>query len=261
MFVMIEYSTSLIAGRSIIRENKGNILPTFAYSVLDNYITGEIVIDECSALIGTSAGIYVVVGNEKNDKFLDLLMVKFKSRKIANQRFTLFSSSLNWDNRIKKLFGAELKQLQRYSFKFNEDNFSKLSKTNLPDNFQLNMTNEESIHGNRNFYIEYIIKYWGTVENFMTKGFGFSVTQNNVHAGECVSIFSSLGFAEIDIVTNDHFRGRGLAQCTSEAFILECLNRKLTPKWDCDIHNLASINLARKLSFANPEKYSVFVRK
>ncbi|MGQ3480109.1 GNAT family N-acetyltransferase [Paenibacillus sp. TY11] len=253
---MMEYSTS-----AILRENKGNILPTFAYSVLDNYITGEIVVDESSALIGTSSGIYVVVGDVKNDNFLDLLMNKFKSRKVTNQRFTLFSLSENWDNKIKELIGAELKQLQRYSFKFNESNFLKLSKTNLPDKFQLNKTNEEALHENRSFNITYIIKYWGTVENFIQKGFGFSVTQNNVHAGECVSIFTSLGFAEIDIITNDHFRGRGVAQCTSEAFILECLNRTLTPKWDCDIHNRASINLARKMSFGNPERYSVFVRK
>ncbi|WDH95466.1 GNAT family N-acetyltransferase [Paenibacillus urinalis] len=252
----MEYSNS-----AILSENKGNILPTFAYSVLDNYITGEIVADESSALIGTSSGIYVVVGDEKNDNFLDLLMNKFRSRTVSNQRFTLFSLSENWDNKIMELIGTELKQLQRLSFKFNEKNFMKLSKTKLPDKFLLNKINEEALHENRRFNIPYIIKYWGTVENFTEKGFGFSVTQNNVNAGECVSIFSSLEFAEIDIITNEHFRGKGVAQCTSEAFILECLNRTLTPRWDCDIYNHASINLAKKLSFGNPERYSVFVRK
>ncbi|MHA7963244.1 GNAT family N-acetyltransferase [Paenibacillus sp. CAU 1782] len=258
---MNEYLTSAIFVKDILRENKSNIIPTFAYSVLDNYIAGELVVDECSALIGTSSGIYVVVGNEKNDNFSDFLIDKFKSRKITNERFTLFSSSENWDKRIKELFGAELKQLERYSFDFNENHFLKLSKANLPDNFQLNKTNEARLYENRNFNIAYIIKYWGSVENFMQKGFGFSVIHNNVPAGECVSIFSSLEYAEIDIITNDHFRGRGVAQFTAEAFIIECLNRNLIPRWDCDVHNLASINLARKLSFAEPERYSVFVKK
>lgn len=247
--------------RSLIKENKASIYPTFAYSVLDDYIHGEIFIDEYSALIGTSSGIYAVVGNENSEHFLSLLMNKFKSRKIANQRFTLFSSSEKWDERIKEHFQTELKPLQRYSFHFNEDNFLTLNKAILPDNFQLTKMNEAALQTNQVFNRAYITQYWDSAENFMQKGIGFSAMHNGAHASECVSIFSSLDFAEIDIATDNHFRGRGLAQCTAEAFILECLKQQVTPRWDCDIHNLASIKLAGKLGFANPVKYSVFVGK
>lgn len=257
----MKIDASVIAARNIMEVNQGNSYPTFAYSVLDRYIDGDIIIDKSSALIGTSSGIYAVMGDEANDDFASRLMHEFKRREMLNQRFTLFSSSERWDRRINELFGAQLQQLQRYSFTFNEHRFLKDSRAGRPDGFRLNRTNEESLEDHREFDAAYIRKYWGSVERFVDKGFGFFVTDHEVIAGECVSIFSSDPYAEIDIVTNPLFRGRGVAQCVAEAFILESLDRKVTPRWDCDLHNTASIRLAQKLNFAAPETYSLYVRK
>ena len=251
-------------GRNIIEESKDHVLPTFAYSVLDNYITGDIVIDEGSLLIGTSSGIYVAVGNEQNDNFSDLLIQIFMKRKNSDQRFTLFSPTQAWDGRINELFGGELRPLQRYSFRFNLSDFPRRISS-LPNDFQCNKINEDTLQSSSDFNESYIIKYWGSVERFLEKGFGYCITQSNiahknVHASECISIFSSSEFAEVDIATNDQFRGKGLAQANAEAFITECVERELTPRWDCDIHNTASIRLAGKLGFGNPAQYSIFVR-
>lgn len=256
---------AVMTGRHIIEESKDHVLPTFAYSVLDNYITGDIVSDEGSLLIGTSSGIYVAVGNEQNANFSDLLVRMFMHRKNSNQRFTLFSPTQAWDGRINQLFGGELKSIQRYSFHFNESDFSRRSISSLPSDYQCKPIGDDTLQSSRDFNESYVIKYWGSVERFLEKGFGYCITQSNiahsnVHASECISIFSSSGFAEVDIATNDQFRGKGFAQFNAEAFILECIERELTPRWDCDIHNTASIRLAGKLGFANPAKYSVFVR-
>ncbi|WP_339255006.1 GNAT family N-acetyltransferase [Paenibacillus sp. FSL P2-0136] len=245
----------------IIDANQGKDYPTFAYSVLDHYIAGDIIVDKSSALIGTSSGIYTVVGDETNDDFAPMLMHEFKRREMLNQRFTLFSSSERWDRRINELLGAKLQRMPRYSFTFNEHRFMQSQRVGIPDGFRLNRTNKESLEVNREFDAAYIRKYWGSVERFADKGFGFFVTEHDVFAGECVSIFSSEQYAEIDIVTNPLFRGKGVAQCVAEAFILECLERQITPRWDCDLHNTASIRLAQKLHFAAPETYSLYVRK
>lgn len=81
---------AVMIGRNIIEENKDQVLPTFAYSVLDNYIAGDIVSDEGSLLIGTNSGIYVAVGDEQNDHFSDLLVQTFMQRKILT-RDSLYS--------------------------------------------------------------------------------------------------------------------------------------------------------------------------
>lgn len=107
----------------IIDANQGKDYPTFAYSVLDHYIAGDIIVDKSSALIGTSSGIYTVVGDETNDDFAPMLMHEFKRREMLNQRFTLFSSSERWDRRINELLGAKLQRMPRYSFTFNEHRF------------------------------------------------------------------------------------------------------------------------------------------
>lgn len=258
---MMDKSISFQAARDLMEEHNNNIHPTFAYSILDQYITGEVDVDAGSALIGTSSGIYVVVGDERNAHFLDLLLHKFKSRRTANQRFTLFSSSELWDRSILKLFGAELAQQQRYAFDFNKEHFLGSGRVQCPANFRLHNINQEAINAKSTFDSAYITQYWGSADNFLNKGFGFFVTQDNQYASECISIFSSLSCAEIDIVTHEHFRGRGLAQYMSEAFIQECIDRGLSPKWDCNIHNLASTRLTGKLGFVHPRTYSVFVRR
>lgn len=112
---MIENEASAIAARNIMDADQDNTFPTFAYSVLDSYIDGDIIVDKSSALIGTSSGIYTVVGDETNDDFAPMLMHEFKRREMLNQRFTLFSSSERWDRRINELLGAKLQRMPRYS--------------------------------------------------------------------------------------------------------------------------------------------------
>lgn len=252
---------SVIAARNIMDANQGKNYPTVAYSVLDRYIDGDIIVDKSSALIGTSSGIYTVVGDETNDDFASRLLHEFKRREMLDQRFTLFSSSERWDRRINELLGAELQRKQRCSFTFNEQRFMQSGKVVIPKGFRLNRINEESLEGHREFDAAYIRKFWGSLERFVDKGFGFFVTEGEVIAGECVSIFSSDQYAEIDILTNPLYRGRGVAGCVAEAFILESLERQITPRWDCDLRNTASFQLAQKLNFAAPETYSLYVRK
>lgn len=78
---------------------------------------------------------------------------------------------------------------------------------------------------------------------------------------EGVSIFKSKNYAEIDIITDSNYRGKGLASVVAEQFIDYCLSENIQPRWDCDVDNSASINLASKLGFINPEKYDVYTIK
>ncbi|TXC86031.1 GNAT family N-acetyltransferase [Metabacillus litoralis] len=76
---------------------------------------------------------------------------------------------------------------------------------------------------------------------------------------ECTSIFSSESLIEIDIATQFDFQGIGLATKIGKEFITYSLQRNLIPRWDCDVSNRSSINLAKKLEFTNPKEYTVFV--
>ncbi|WP_251553680.1 GNAT family N-acetyltransferase [Neobacillus muris] len=120
---------------------------------------------------------------------------------------------------------------------------------------------ENLIFRSSEFHHAYIKEYWYSLSHFLNHGFGFCLLKDGQIACECISIFPSSEFAEIDIVAQEPFRGMGLAQTSAQLFIDCCLEKNLTPTWDCDVNNLASIKLAEKLGFERPSIYSVFVKK
>jgi RimJ/RimL family protein N-acetyltransferase len=245
-------------------ENKDKeTYPTFAYSILHNYIPGQIYMDELekTALIGTNSGIFVVAGDEMNNGFQSLLLEIYKSRKNENKRFTLFSPTKEWDQVINKLFETELRQMHRYSFHFNKSTYSAIKKGEVPKEIKVKRIDEKIITKSMEFNESYLNEYWGSVSNFLENGFGYCLLHNDTVVSECISIFTSPQFAEIDIATQNKYRGMGLARNVAVIFIEHCIEKNMKPKWDCDVNNLASIKLAEKLGFENPIEYSVFVRR
>ncbi|MED4206182.1 GNAT family N-acetyltransferase [Neobacillus mesonae] len=254
---------SITAFNKIINvvEGKAKAVPTFSYSVLNNYIRGSVYANSETpetVLIGTESGIYFVAGKEDNQEFNEFLFELYCQRKSKNLRFTLFSSSEYWDCVINELFKENIKQLSRYSFVF--DNKKQFHDKNLLANgYFIRRINEELITYSSEFNEDYYKEYWGSVSNFIKNGFGFCILHKGKVVSECTSIFSSLQFSEIDIATHEDYRGQGLASIIAKTFIDHCLENEIIPRWDCDKLNKSSIKLAEKLGFGNPVKYSIFV--
>ncbi|MEH7121874.1 GNAT family N-acetyltransferase [Bacillus sp. JJ1773] len=235
--------------------------PTFAYSVLDGYIKGTVYAESRftnSVLIGTNSGIYFAAGESDNLDFNHFLFELYRQRKNKKSRFTLFSSSKQWDYTIKNQLKDEIKQLSRFSFTYEND--KKLDDNNLLScDYSIEKINTENIKKSLEFNEEYYNKYWGSISNFIENGFGFCILHNRKVVSECTSIFSSQQFAEVDIATHKDYRGQGLASIIANAFTEHCLKNRIVPRWDCDVSNTSSIHLAEKLGFVNPVEYSIFV--
>lgn len=244
--------------------NKNNITcPTFVYSILDGYIQGTVYVDSTSqksVLIGTKSGIYFVGGEVDNLDFNNFLFELYRYKKNNKSRFTLFSSSSKWNCAIMSQLKEEIKQRRRFSFNYNFD--KEIDKTILQSSeYSIKKINAEIIKNSLEFNEAYYKEYWGSTSNFLKNGFGFSILHNERVISECSSIFSSQEFAEIDIFTHKDYRGKGLANIIATSFIEYCLKNSIVPKWDCDVTNESSINLAGKLGFVEPVEYSIFVYK
>jgi RimJ/RimL family protein N-acetyltransferase len=242
-------------------EGKVKTVPTFSYSVLNNYISGSVFADSKTpetVLIGTESGIYFIAGKENNPKFNDFLFELYYQRKSKKLRFTLFSSTEYWDCVIKKQFNDSIKQVSRYSFVF-DDNKQSHDKNLFTSDYCIKRINEELITNSLEFNEDYYKEYWGSVSNFTEIGFGYCILHKGKVVSECTSIFSSPQFSEIDIATHEDYRGQGLATTIAKTFIDHCLENDIMPRWDCDILNKSSKKLAEKLGFENPVKYSIFV--
>ncbi|WP_313893201.1 GNAT family N-acetyltransferase [Psychrobacillus sp.] len=247
----------------LLENNDEEIYPVFAYSILNKYINGQFYLDELekSLLIRTDSGIFVVAGDEMNKDFYQLLKENYNIRKNANERFTLFSPSQKWDQAINELFGKELKQIYRYSFQFNKGTYSSIKKSEIPKEFTLVEMDEKTITKSIDFNESYFNEYWGSVSKFLENGFGYCLLHSETVVSECTSIFCSPQYAEIDITTQEKYRGMGLGQKVAEIFMERCIEKRINPKWDCDINNVASIKMAERLGFENPIKYSIYVRR
>ncbi|HEY8601358.1 MAG TPA: GNAT family N-acetyltransferase [Thermomicrobiales bacterium] len=91
--------------------------------------------------------------------------------------------------------------------------------------------------------------FWGGYERFLTKDFGFAALAGDELVSVAYAAAVGGGEANIDVITAERFRRRGLAARVCTAFIDHCQGHGLVATWDCDSDNAASAALARSLGF------------
>ncbi|WP_377864239.1 GNAT family N-acetyltransferase [Bacillus sp. R86525] len=249
----------------------GKILPilesytrttTFAYAVCDQMIDGEVFANEklTAGLIITVNGIYYLFGDTHDSSYNEDVFSYIKTAiEKTEKRFTLFTSSAEWEMMIEEHFSNALRKIPRMKFQRGilEDRKRDVNK----NTYEVKLIDREDIERSNEFTEDYYKEYWGSKEAFLNGGFGFCIEQDRMIVAECVSIFNGNRFAEIDIATHEANQGKGLAQAVATRFIEHCIKNDITPCWDCNVDNIPSQKLASKLSFHNPIEYSLFVRK
>jgi len=98
---------------------------------------------------------------------------------------------------------------------------------------------------------------WGSVQNFLSNGFGYCILVDGELASACDSPFCAGGWAEIGVETRAAYRRQGLARQVTTAFIRESIRRGLEPVWECWWENEPSRSLALHLGFEWLEDYPV----
>ncbi|WP_102272215.1 GNAT family N-acetyltransferase [Cytobacillus massiliigabonensis] len=237
--------------------------PTFAYSVLDLMIEGTVYADSDkyhSLLIQTASGLYFVTGHSSNKLFLKGIVSIFEKSVILGKRFTIFSNEETWNQSIEKYLEGKVRRIERYSFSFDLLTYKNRKRNNLQD-YNILKKDNDLIEHSLEFDKKYFDEYWDTAENFLQNGIGFCVLEREKIISEGVSIFKSENYAEIDIITDLNYRGKGLASMVAEQFIDYCISQNIQPRWDCDVDNGASINLGSQLGFIDPQKYAVYIIK
>jgi len=74
-----------------------------------------------------------------------------------------------------------------------------------------------------------------------------------MHRGEpasiCYAAAAADGQVEIDVLTRPQHQRLGLGKLAVSRFVRRCLERDLTPVWDCFANNTASVQLSRSTGF------------
>jgi predicted acetyltransferase len=90
---------------------------------------------------------------------------------------------------------------------------------------------------------------WPSPETFYSKGFGFAAQIENRIVCWCTAEYVSTKKCGIGIETIQEFRNYGIASSTVSHFVDYCQDHNITPYWECDQDNVASIRVAENVGF------------
>ncbi len=93
-------------------------------------------------------------------------------------------------------------------------------------------------------------------KHFQTHGFGYGAMKGHRLAAGCLAYGASEGMMKVQVKTRKEYRRQGLALACSAAFVLECLEKDITPNWEAT--NQQSAELALKLGYVHEKEYQVY---
>jgi len=149
--------------------------------------------------------------------------------------------------------GARRRERIRYEFRGN-----KIDSMTIPSGFELRKLDREMIAKTNKFKLDLNSRFWSSIEDVEQNGLGVCLSKDNELVSICYAAAISDGLAEVDVVTDEAYRGHGLATLVSQQFINECLLRGITPTWDCFDYNTNSMRLAERLGFSELVRYPFY---
>ena len=130
----------------------------------------------------------------------------------------------------------------------------------VPEGFQIQRIDEKLLRTPRIQIPEHATNWmktnWGSISNFMKKGFGFCMLHGKRIASWSIADCVSGNACEIGIHTDEGYRRQGLATLTAAAAVdYSLLGDFKYVGWHCDEYNLGSIGVAEKVGFKLERRY------
>ncbi len=241
-------------------------------AVLEGHSSGRIFVDNTDqpsvGFVWTPWGYYYLAGAAENVAFNHALGQTLVDALIPASVTmgecwpALYPDSEMWASQFDVLLpGRSLKLVPRRTFDFHLERFSTNSEQRdcVPDGFRFATFAELLSTKLGGELTGEICATWRDVPTFAEHGFGFALLNGDDIASLCYACFVGDGEAEVSVRTEEAYRRRGLATLVTAAFIEACLERGLTPSWECWYDNTASNALARKLGFEKRADVPVYV--
>jgi len=166
-----------------------------------------------------------------------------------------------WEARLE----AILEGLDRPPIKFDRRHYvcreSKVDwKAQIPAGFSIQRVDEKLLTRPELTMPDHLINWmkinWGSIEDFMQKGFGFCTLHGEKVVCWCMADCVSGDACEVGIRTHPDYRRRGLATLTVAATVDYCLTHGFASVgWHCDKDNLGSVGVAEKVGFEKERDY------
>lgn len=173
----------------------------------------------------------------------------------------LIPDSPRWHSAIERVYGGRCHKKERYAIKKEGDVFDReLLKgyvNGLEDGYVLREI-DQSIYDilMSGEWSEDFCKEFLDWEHFRDRGMGVVVCRGEEIVAGASSYTSYREGIEVEIITREDYRRRGLALVCGSALILKALENNLYPNWDAA--NMASVAVATKLGYHYDKPYGVY---
>ena len=164
-----------------------------------------------------------------------------------------YSPPSNWQKSLDSLKSNRIRRRKRLRFTFDKRLVGDIMA--CPQGFEVQLLDKDLLEKADNFKLDLGSRFWKSEKDFLKNGLGTCLVKDDEVICICYAACVVNSLAEIDIVTKDEYRGRGLATVTAQHFIQECIRRGIEPTWDCFLNNTASMKLAEKLGFTQAYNY------
>jgi GNAT superfamily N-acetyltransferase len=218
------------------------------------------------AILWNKMDAVLVVGDKTNPGIDDLEgMLSGVFRPDADRRgvpcFRLYYPDASWDpalaDRLRPLnpgkrprfyFGHDGASPDRIGIVGEDCILKRIDGNLLQANDQKNL---EKVHG-------WIRSFWPNPGRFLDHGLGYGLVRDGAVVSWCLSVFVNGPNFEFGLETVKEYRGRGYAKAVASACVRDCLERGLTPVWNCDADNAPSARVAEAVGFKRIKEYEVW---
>ncbi|MCB9419801.1 MAG: GNAT family N-acetyltransferase [Ardenticatenaceae bacterium] len=106
--------------------------------------------------------------------------------------------------------------------------------------------------------VGWVRSFWPDVAAFEQRELGFAVVAGQTVASWALAVYAGARALELGVETAVSHRGQGLATIAADACLAACAARGITPHWQCDEANAASVRLAARLGFVPQRQYRAY---
>lgn len=222
--------------------------------------------DPGTAFMCTVEG-YYLAGRDNNDEFIASLNKLIFGTMFAGDTVRKNETDLaigfypdSWKDKMPAVFQgrAPLEAARRHYVctRLKADRW----RDSIPERFQVRRIDEKLLRTPQLEIPEHVTDWmkinWGSISDFMQKGFGFCTLHDNRIVSWSIADCVSGDACEIGIHTHEDYRRRGFATLTAAAAVDYALSNGFRQVgWHCDEYNLGSIGVAEKVGFKLERKY------
>ncbi len=173
--------------------------------------------------------------------------------------YVLFYPSESFENSITTIFnGLYPRMVKRYYYSLNPENYSCDELINNVRLFDKD-TFQNSSFENSNEIQHLLERNWGSLDNFLSRGFGYYYPIANKIVSWCIADCVVDEKCEIGVETLEDYRRQGFSMAAIKATILLCKNKNIrTVGWHCWNDNVASVTIAEKAGFKREREITVY---